>query len=480
MKRSIALPLGALVAAVCSSAWAQTSAPTPAEQPATISLVLRPAAEPRLALKYRLLPEFMDRKPGNAAIAWQKALLLLADANRDPPEKINKRYEEVADWLAMPLAKLPRDKVREALGRWRQALDQADLAARRERCEWEVPIHDRNFITIPLPELQQLRQVGRLVALKARLEIAEGRLDEALRTLQTGCALARHTAAGPTLIHALVGIAIGQMMSDQVRDLVQQPGAPNLYWALTALPRPLIDPRPGLDAEMNMLYLSFPALRDVAHGTRPAEYWMGFPNEIERLLDELQMMPPKLGWRTVMTVLAIKGYPAARRAMLAEGRSPAEVDAMPVVQVVLIYSVRTYEEIRDQIFKWFFVSYPEGRTGMEKAERQLAQARQREFIPLAGELLPAIASVQLSVTRMDRSIAMLRTVEALSLFAAAHDGRLPEKLGDVTQVPVPDDPISGRPFAYRKSGETAVLDSPAPPGKSQKQYGMRFEIKMAK
>ena len=79
------------------------------------------------------------------------------------------------------------------------------------------------------------------MALKARLEIADRKFDEAIHTLQTGYALARHVGQGGTLIHGLVGIAIGQLMSARVQELVQQPGVPNLYWALTALPQPLID-----------------------------------------------------------------------------------------------------------------------------------------------------------------------------------------------------------------------------------------------
>ena len=87
------------------------------------------------------------------------------------------------------------------------------------------------------------------------MEIAEGKYDEAVRTLQNGYALARDVGRGPTLIHGLVGTAIAEIMTDRIRELIQQPHGPNLYWALSTLPRPLVDFRPGFEAEVYTLYL---------------------------------------------------------------------------------------------------------------------------------------------------------------------------------------------------------------------------------
>ena len=53
------------------------------------------------------------------------------------------------------------------------------------------------------------------------------------------------------------------MLAEQVLVLAQQKDAPNLYWALTRLPRPLVDLRKGIDAESNALIFSFPELRDL-------------------------------------------------------------------------------------------------------------------------------------------------------------------------------------------------------------------------
>ena len=61
---------------------------------------------------------------------------------------------------------------------------------------------------------------------------------------------------------------------------------------------------------------------------------------------------------------------------------------------------------------------------------------------------------------LDRRVAALRVVEAIRLYAASHDGKLPEDLNQVTEVPVPDDPATGKPFEYRRDGAAAVLALP--------------------
>ena len=62
-------------------------------------------------------------------------------------------------------------------------------------------------------------------------------------------------------------------MSNQVQQFIQQPDAPNLYWALSTLPRPLVDMRPGAEAESNILYLQFPELRDLDKKKLSPEEW---------------------------------------------------------------------------------------------------------------------------------------------------------------------------------------------------------------
>ncbi len=463
--------LPSLAAAQLIQAVGSAPAKAPAEEKVpTSSLVLQSADEPREALKYRLLPPLVDRTPGNAAIQYQKLALLVSDRV--------KKLQQVADWLDLPMDKLPREEVRQTLDSFKSVLDDLDAAARRDHCDWELLFREGNFFGVPLPELQPMRSLGRLAALEARLQIADRKFDDAIHTLQTGYALARHVGQGPTLIHGLVGIAIGQSMSAPVQELIQQPGAPNLYWALTSLPQPLVDLRPGLETEMYGAYLWLPALREIKGANHNLAFWQHVFDKVDQVYADMGMVQPKAGVRGVATLMALRGYPIAKRALIEQGRSPAEVEAMPVPEVVVLYTLQTYNELRDRTFKWFFVPYPQARAGNEEAERYLKnEAAKREIVPMAGLLLPAIGSVHFAAAKGERSIALLRVIEALRIYAARHEGRLPEKLADISEVPLPIDPTTGQAFSYQKSGDTAILESPYPPGRSPRD-GLRVEVKV--
>src|SRR5205807_1573600 len=62
------------------------------------------------------------------------------------------------------------------------------------------------------------------------------------------------------------------IFADAILDFIEHPGAPNLYWALTALPRPLISVRKGDDFERGMMVWQFPDLADLDRA-RTAEQW---------------------------------------------------------------------------------------------------------------------------------------------------------------------------------------------------------------
>jgi hypothetical protein len=81
---------------------------------------------------------------------------------------------------------------------------------------------------------------------------------------------------------------------------------------------------------------------------------------------------------------------------------------------------------------------------------------------------------------LEQRIALLRHVEALRLYAAAHDGKLPEKLADCP-VPLPDDPFTGRPFRYHVDGATAHLRGSPPPGEEKNPgFNVHYEVTIQK
>ncbi len=263
-----------------AAVFGQAASSSTPEEEKTVQIVLYPAAAPRPALKYQLLPPFLERRPGNAAVWWNR---LPAEMSHDssrilrqggPWEKIGKVDGDSAGRSA------GKGVSRKGIGQghWhaharRPFMSDMERAARFESCDWELPIREGNFINMLLPEVQQSRTYARLLSAKAHLEIAEGKYDEAVRTLQTGYAEARHVGAMADARERLVGVTIAGIMSDQVQQFIQQPDAPNLYWALSTLPRPLVDFRLAGEAESNILYLQFPELRDLDKKKLSPDEW---------------------------------------------------------------------------------------------------------------------------------------------------------------------------------------------------------------
>lgn len=437
-----------------------------------LKITLHPMPEPRPALKYRLLPTMPDLIKGNAAVYYGKVT-----AEQWPLFSDGERWKTINKWRETPLEELRREKALKQL-QFGSVYDYLERGSRCEDCDWQLPLGEGDFYSILLPELQQIRQFARFLATKARAEIAEGRYGEAIHTLEIGYALGRHAAENETLIGGLVGVAICGMMSRQIQDLIQQPGAPNLYWALTRLPRSLVDMRQGFEAEMNAVYWTFPEIQDAENSTRDAEYWRHTMLDFWEKFVRLAGSDPWMHERPeVLTVVCLKGYPMAKQALIDQGMPADRVEAMPVGQVVAIYTMRTYNDLRDDIFKWFYLPYWEAGEKLREADRRLSQFSRNggEVIPLAETLLPAVSSARAATARADRVIALLRTLEALRLHGAAHGGRLPKTLDEVTEVPIPNDPINGQPFSYKLEGDVAVLEGPPLPG-----LLLRLEIRLAR
>src|SRR5579884_4377178 len=230
MSRTLAGLVLLLTAAAAAAQERQPGEPIP--------LTVSPAAAATPALKYRLLPGGQDLVPGNAAVQYYRSLAVFSE-NRTLLDELNAGHWDT--WLKMPLTELPLDQVAGKLGMFAPLLAGLEEAARRRDCDWQLA--DRpDGIFLLLPELQKCRMVARIIAVRARYRLARGHGADAVAALATGYALGRNLARGPTMLHVLVGVAVVQVMDSVLEELIQQPGAPNLYWALTVLPRPYFDP----------------------------------------------------------------------------------------------------------------------------------------------------------------------------------------------------------------------------------------------
>lgn len=424
-----------------------------------LRLVIHPAPAPYPALKYRFQPDLVDRIPGNAAVEYGKVT-----AEQGQIFHNTELWKDILRWLEAPLADLREEQVYGKTN-FEKIFDDLDRASACDYCDWQLPFRRQPFYSILLSELQQTRSFARLLGVRARAEIAEGRFEDAVARFRAGYRLAQHVDEGQTLIHSLVSAAIAQILSAQVRQFVQQPGAPNLYWALAALPRPLVDARNGIDSERDALVLTFPELKEVEKANWPAERWQEVLDGLAAVLVEYRVIEGEPDVRQLLSQRMPKLLPTARQYLLEHGYASDKVDAMPDPQIAILYSAKLYNELRDEILKWYYVPYWQAHKPLEQVTGRIERLgrEEQEILPLASGTLPAMLRARNSLVRADREIALLTTIEALRMYGAAHEGRLPKELSELTDSPAPRDPVTGEPFEYSLQGDTATIQGPPLP-----------------
>ncbi len=467
----------------------------PDPPPPTV-ISLRPAAAPVPALKLRLLPERRELVAGNAAVFYHRAIEMLLQKRLErqagvPPSPPASLEQTISQWITGPLREIPREEARKQLQLYGDILHEVELGARREVCDWGFERREEG-ISLLIPEIQEMRSLGRIVVLRARLAVLEDETDEAIRWLQTGFAMSRHIGQGPFLIQSLVGIATFSQMTRALEDLIQAPGTPSLYWALANLPRPFIDLAPAIEAERYVLERELPLLSQIETVTWSLDQARQFSDDMLRTLSGLTLFsilspgaeagvrPPRLrdlAPRLGMVAAVIKVYPEARHALLAEGRPAAQVEEMPAVQVASIYALRDYQRLRDEVFKWSNLPYWQSVGGGDEAMREGA-GRENPLLLMFNQLLPAIHAAEWASVRSDRQLNAIECIEAIRLYAAAHGGALPPSLEAITEAPTPLDPATGKPFDYKAGEARATLTAPVPPGAPGHHTSMiRYELK---
>jgi hypothetical protein len=445
------------------------------------TLAISPAAAPIPALRYRLYPLTTERKDGNAVPIYLRFAHERTDARK---KELREKPEE---WNKLPLEKLPLTEVKQFLDSYKYNLQQMELGARRKTADWNYTLDVSDLVGVLLPDAQEMRMQAPILVLKARMEMAEGRYADAIRTLETGFSFAQQIGEGSFLINSLVGLAVANQMADCALEMAERPGAPNLYWALTVLPRPLVDLRHADEFEYGFLEMQFPDLANLERSRTP-EQWNAVlgrvRKEIERIagLDEGNpkgSKPPKAGRSSADAAEKSPDLEAARKYLTeVAGMTAAHVEAMPPAQVLLLHLSKVYHEERDAVFKGTYLPFPQARPLDRAADERLKSLPDTEAARVARLFLPAINKVRLSEIRIERKLAALRAIEALRMHAA-QAGQLPDKLEQVTVVPVPNDPGTGKAFEYQRDGQTATLISRIP-GEPLETTGLRYKVTLRK
>ena len=451
-------------------------------------LTVTPAPEPAPPLRHRLAVREIDLKPGNAATHYLRAF---PESGFESQVKrmVDTYGEAFHDWSSagtIPLSEFPLEKAREAAASFDGVVDHfiAPATIRRD-CDWGLGIEEMRgpeIVQFLLPEINASRSVSRILALRARVALAEGDYDRALEQLRMNYRLAQNVGSEPLLVCALVGIAEASIGQQQVIDMIGAPHSPNLYWALAELPQPLVDVCKAVQFEMSLGVRIFPFLSDAETADHSPEEWA-------RLLAtawsgaRTYRLAAARQWRAKgmesgrRDRLVTAGLSCAKQRLLDAGTAPDQIDAMPVGQVIAIDAAREYRRVADEAEKWMYVPYYIARQQEPESpftEHGLAAASRGYGYVLATLLLPAVTAARSAEARLEWQTRALQVVEALRMHAA-QTGKLPASLNDVKVVPVPLNPATNEPYQYRLNGSTGVLDLPFSDG-FRGGVAWRFEI----
>jgi hypothetical protein len=432
-----------------------------------IHLNVQPMAAPKPALRYQLLPDLAELNPGNCASAFMKCFMeqqifffdRVVLAQRD-------KYQ------VMLLSELP---VKELRGYGGSALRQADWAARLDTPDWQVLQKvQAEGMELQIGEVQQLRRLPPALKVRFRAEVAERRFDDAIRTAKTLFAFARHLGEYPTETASLVGIGAANLALDPLEEMLQQPGCPNLFWALTYLPSPLVELRKGIQGD-RILATTELSILDTRAPMREDQ----LAKAVSRLATLLEFQRFQSGKmvRNIRGQLNARakdeqGLRVARQRLIEAGYARDLAEHFAPLQVILLDEKRAYDSRCDEAMKIISLPFWQMTAYLLSSPSAPADAMLQDF-------LPHIVQTRRAQAQLEQRIALLRHVEAVRLYAAAHDGHLPGQLTDIN-VPLPVDPLTGKAFAYKAEGQTARIAGYRPAEESNPPSQSCYEVTVQK
>ncbi|MGL6193486.1 MAG: hypothetical protein ACRC2T_01535, partial [Thermoguttaceae bacterium] len=377
---------------------------------------------------------------------------------------------EYSYYCSYPRDKFPMEKAKIFVRNFSDVYRNLEEASRCDYCDFQHQVRgNRDPISILLPEIQEARDLARGLQVKARYEIYTGQYAEAIQTLRVGYALAKNISDQPFIVSQLVGIAINDAyMNECLREFVQQPDAPNLYWTITALPTPPFHARGPMKVEMDTLRLMLPEL--VKAMDSPNEMtdddWRNLNTESMRKIQEFTPLTNNVNndllsqetTKLISAGLSVATYPKAKQWLINQGKTSEEVNAMSTQKVIGLYSVFQFEKVRDECLKKIELPYWQSKEIQTNWEDFLKD-NMSPLGALVSLMFPAVEAYQGAITRSTMNQDIMRIVEACRIYAAENDGKLPEKLEDIKSVPIPHtDPFSGKPYNYKIVDGAAWID----------------------
>jgi hypothetical protein len=349
----------------------------------------------------------------NAAVLYEKAFAAT---------KLTKDDRNALSHVLFPPPGSPRDRwispVRAIVARNRRALDLTYEATARPRCRF--PVDWEEGAAALFPQLAKMRELSRLISAQGVLFSVDGDVPRALQAVRAGIALGDSLAEEPVEVSQVVRYRIYQAAFEALQAVLSARRVP------AATGKPLYD---RLAAIQIMGPFKRAALGERAAAVTLYQIAESDPKRLGITLSPVQrtILPPAWAldaaeWLPLMSrriALVDQPYRAVRTQLMAldvDGRELGKNNADPVVQLVFLEAdgwASSWWEQRDMAI---------ARTGLARAALALkAYQEQKGSYP-----------------------------DSIKVLRGAVGWRIPQ------------DPFSGRDFAYKREGEAALIYSVGP------------------
>jgi hypothetical protein len=304
------------------------------------------------------------------------------------------------------------------------------LALLREAGKKPACYFDRDYgrpsISMPLPELQDLRTVARLLALDARVKAADHDLRGALGDCRALLSMSEYVASDPLLIAMLVSAAIQDMAAETLEAVLNSSS-------------PIAEDLAGFDVGDTLSY--------------------------QRVFLRTLRMEEAFGQRVFYDVATGRLSLGELQAVQAVGQQPGPALTAAFAPVYRLFFLgEDLESHRGIVARWqqlaalpYYQSKPSW-DGWEAAMKAQPTGL------VTWDLVPAVSRCAETAARADAQHDVLRLAVAVCRFRASHN-RFPSNPSELVPdfiAAVPQDPFDGKPLRMKKAEGKLVVYSIGP------------------
>ena len=433
--------------------------PEPKDGKVTIPITLHPTPAPVPLFKLHLYPEYSDLQPGNRVQGLLKVFMEQDNFFRTVG---NEEWQKNFD---CPLSEFKMD-VGNIGGiaypnKYTQMGGYLDRGARYKSIEWNEYFELRkDGFYLLLPEVQKMRSLATVLRMRLRGEVKRGEFDKAIVSIQSLFGLAQALEQYPCLIGFLVAAAIAEQARVGLEEMIQQPGCPNLFWAITDIPQPVLSLRTAVGGERLFVVAQYEKMirTDRILTEKEIDEFLDELNDLLKLEDQrggLDTLVKNAKFRFAMIAADTARIDAARKRLVQQGAKPEIIKDMSIIQIAIIDDFHRYEILRDDFFKAYHLPHYQAAPWIAQTEDLMKKSKAKGDI-IGPALLPAVWKVKSAQVRLDQRFAMLRVTEAIRLHAFENGGKLPASLDEI-KLPLSNDPTNGKPFTYAVKDGVATL-----------------------